>query len=201
MTQTSSGAHAVAGCVDVVRTCMRELTPREAGILILLMDGASNKLIARELKIAESTVKVHVKSLLRKLHVKNRTQAAMVAVGDRRISEIGAAPAANRKVPASRIEAASDVVLLMELFAKRPEDVFADVEPEEIVGVLWVLYGFFRRAGEYADRSLERLVNGPALKPVPEVRVAVSEILLKEPPRPAALEAYKREFQLPNGHG
>jgi hypothetical protein len=46
-----------------------------------LTQGASNKHIARELNIAEATVKVHVKSLLGKIGVKNRTQAAMWAMG------------------------------------------------------------------------------------------------------------------------
>jgi two-component system nitrate/nitrite response regulator NarL len=45
-----------------------------------LTKGASNKHIARELNIAEATVKVHVKSLLRKIRVSNRTQAAMWAI-------------------------------------------------------------------------------------------------------------------------
>jgi len=53
------------------------LSPREHAILEYLMRGASNKVIARELAIAEATVKVHVKSLLRKVRVNNRTQAAM----------------------------------------------------------------------------------------------------------------------------
>ncbi len=53
------------------------LSNREQMILTQLMQGASNKDIARELDIAESTVKVHVKSLLRKIGVANRTQAAM----------------------------------------------------------------------------------------------------------------------------
>lgn len=56
------------------------LSEREQTILSLLTRGASNKLIARELQIAEATVKVHVKSLLRKLRAKNRTQAAMWAM-------------------------------------------------------------------------------------------------------------------------
>lgn len=55
------------------------LSNRENAILMGLMQGASNKHIARELKIAEATVKVHVKSVLRKIRVKNRTQAAMWA--------------------------------------------------------------------------------------------------------------------------
>jgi two-component system nitrate/nitrite response regulator NarL len=56
-----------------------KLSNRENTILMQLMQGSSNKLIARELAIAEATVKVHVKSVLRKIRVKNRTQAAMWA--------------------------------------------------------------------------------------------------------------------------
>jgi DNA-binding CsgD family transcriptional regulator len=53
------------------------LSNREKMILTQLMQGASNKHIARELNIAEATVKVHVKNLLGKIRVDNRTQAAM----------------------------------------------------------------------------------------------------------------------------
>jgi two-component system nitrate/nitrite response regulator NarL len=60
---------------DIVR-----LSNRERTILWQLTQGASNKHIARELEIAEATVKVHVKSLLRKIRVSNRTQAAMWAI-------------------------------------------------------------------------------------------------------------------------
>ena len=56
------------------------LSNREQMILIQLTQGASNKHIAREFNIAEATVKVHVKSLLRKIRVSNRTQAAMWAI-------------------------------------------------------------------------------------------------------------------------
>jgi two-component system, NarL family, nitrate/nitrite response regulator NarL len=56
---------------------LARLSNREQMILMQLMQGASNKHIARELNIAEATVKVHVKSLLRKTRVNNRTQAAM----------------------------------------------------------------------------------------------------------------------------
>jgi two-component system, NarL family, nitrate/nitrite response regulator NarL len=57
-----------------------ELSGREAAILNSLVDGASNKLIANQLKISEATVKVHVKAILRKIRVKNRTQAATWAL-------------------------------------------------------------------------------------------------------------------------
>jgi two-component system, NarL family, nitrate/nitrite response regulator NarL len=53
------------------------LSDRELAILRCLMDGNSNKVIARKLDIAEATVKVHVKAILRKTHARNRTQAAM----------------------------------------------------------------------------------------------------------------------------
>lgn len=52
---------------------------RETQILRLLTTGASNKLIARELGLAEATVKVHLKAILRKAKAENRTQAAMWA--------------------------------------------------------------------------------------------------------------------------
>jgi Bacterial regulatory proteins, luxR family len=42
-------------------------------------EGASNKIIARKLVITESTVKVHMKAILRKLRLQNRTQAAIWA--------------------------------------------------------------------------------------------------------------------------
>lgn len=56
------------------------LTEREREILSLIAAGYSNKLIARELKIAEGTVKVHVKHLLRKLDLDSRVEAAVWAV-------------------------------------------------------------------------------------------------------------------------
>ena len=56
------------------------LSSREQMVLRELTQGASNKQIARDLSIAEGTVKVHVKSLLRKIRVCNRTQAATWAL-------------------------------------------------------------------------------------------------------------------------
>ncbi len=56
------------------------LTEREQEILGLIAGGCSNKLIARQLKITEGTVKVHVKHLLRKLHLDSRVEAAVWAV-------------------------------------------------------------------------------------------------------------------------
>lgn len=59
---------------------LRTLSSREAEILQCLMQGAPNKVIARKLDVAEATVKVHIKAILRKIRVANRTQAAMWAV-------------------------------------------------------------------------------------------------------------------------
>jgi DNA-binding NarL/FixJ family response regulator len=55
----------------------QQLSPREKSILQCLIEGASNKSIARKIDIAEATVKVHVKAILRKIRVRNRTQAAI----------------------------------------------------------------------------------------------------------------------------
>jgi DNA-binding CsgD family transcriptional regulator len=58
----------------------RALSPREAEILQILLDGSSNKMIARRLGISEATVKVHLKALMRKIGVTNRTQVALWAL-------------------------------------------------------------------------------------------------------------------------
>jgi two-component system nitrate/nitrite response regulator NarL len=59
------------------------LSPREREILHCLARGASNKEIARELDVAESTVKIHVQHILRKLELTSRVQAAVWAVEHR----------------------------------------------------------------------------------------------------------------------
>ncbi|MDH5357126.1 MAG: response regulator [Gammaproteobacteria bacterium] len=56
------------------------LTPRESEIIVLLARGESNKGIARTLDLAESTVKIHVQGILRKLNLSSRVQAAVYAV-------------------------------------------------------------------------------------------------------------------------
>lgn len=56
------------------------LTEQERRILDHIAAGKSNKLIARELGIAEGTVKVHVKHILKKLDVRSRVEAAVLAV-------------------------------------------------------------------------------------------------------------------------
>jgi DNA-binding NarL/FixJ family response regulator len=55
------------------------LTTRQREIIIMLGEGKSNKEIAREIKVVEGTVKLHVRAILRKLGVRNRTEAVLAA--------------------------------------------------------------------------------------------------------------------------
>jgi len=74
----SGGVSASRSVAD--RAAGRDLTRRETEILNCLTAGASNKQIARDLGITEATVKIHMKSLIRKIGVQNRTQAALWAI-------------------------------------------------------------------------------------------------------------------------
>jgi two-component system nitrate/nitrite response regulator NarL len=79
------------GIADVVRSALsqrlpenlhpavRDLTDREKDVLRLIASGLSNKAIAKELTIAEGTVKVHVKRVLSKLSLRSRVEAAIFA--------------------------------------------------------------------------------------------------------------------------
>jgi DNA-binding NarL/FixJ family response regulator len=59
------------------------LTRRQCDVLALIAQGKANKLIADALNMSESTVKAHVKQIIRRLHVANRTQAALLATRTR----------------------------------------------------------------------------------------------------------------------
>src|SRR5690606_31857815 len=60
----------------------RALSERETQILDCLLSGYSNKMIAKRLEISEGTVKVHLKGILKKINVQNRTQAAIWALNN-----------------------------------------------------------------------------------------------------------------------
>ncbi len=86
---------------------MATLSGRENQILECLVNGLPNKLIARQLNMAEATVKVHLKALLRKLKARNRTQAAIWAIRSRTTAArtalpdaVDAIPTTNRESPA-----------------------------------------------------------------------------------------------------
>ena len=57
-----------------------KLSPREKDIIALLAKGVSNKEMANTLNVAESTIKIHVQNILKKLHLSSRVQAAVYAV-------------------------------------------------------------------------------------------------------------------------
>jgi len=81
--QAVEGMHAIcveegdAPCGDGVQIGPRALglTPRQADVLKLLVEGKPNKLICRDLRLSEGTVKVHVSAILRALNVHSRSQA------------------------------------------------------------------------------------------------------------------------------
>ncbi|WP_156381408.1 response regulator transcription factor [Aurantimonas sp. Leaf443] len=78
--------------LKVVSTRREGLSDRELEILDCLISGHSNKVIARRCDITEATVKVHLKAILRKINVANRTQAAVWALNRMRLDEMSARP-------------------------------------------------------------------------------------------------------------
>ncbi len=82
-----------AGISEAAPTPGRLLTRRQRDVLALISEGRSNKLIADALGMSESTVKAHVKQIIRRLNVVNRTQAALLATRARPPVAIPPAPA------------------------------------------------------------------------------------------------------------
>ena len=73
----------------------QQLSPQERSILCCLIEGDSNKCIARKIDIAEATVKAHVQAILRKIRVQNRTQAAIWGMNNGSLTR----PENNRRLP------------------------------------------------------------------------------------------------------
>jgi len=73
-------AKPAASATSDTSNLLSELTPRELEILRHLAEGQSNKEIGRALDITDGTVKLHVKSILRKLGIRSRVEAAVLAV-------------------------------------------------------------------------------------------------------------------------
>ncbi len=98
-----AGSNAAGAAAYTPATAPRELrspreiglTARQAEVLALLVQGKPNKLICRELDLAEGTVKIHITAILKALKVSNRTQA-VIAVGrlGLKLTGIGHKPAA-----------------------------------------------------------------------------------------------------------
>lgn len=91
----------VDGSAILSNDCASELSEREMEILRCLVNGDSNKRIANRLRIAEATVKVHLKSILRKTNAANRTQAAIWAL-QRGVSGMAASAVVALNVPEIR---------------------------------------------------------------------------------------------------
>ncbi|MGY4478414.1 LuxR C-terminal-related transcriptional regulator [Bradyrhizobium sp. USDA 3364] len=81
------------GIANVDEGPAQQLSPREISILQCLIEGDSNKCIARKINIAEATVKVHIKAILRKIRVQNRTQAAIWGLNHRPMASLPNRPA------------------------------------------------------------------------------------------------------------
>jgi two-component system nitrate/nitrite response regulator NarL len=80
----------------------RLLSNREVEVLTWLKEGAPNKVIARKLNVAEATVKVHVKAILKKIRVCNRAQAAIWAAHHLSLEAVGPfSDASNRSMTQS----------------------------------------------------------------------------------------------------
>ncbi len=75
----SSDAEAKANIGNLDAAALPSLTVREAQIMRLLADGASNKQIAKDLALSESTIKHYMTNLMQKLQVNNRVEAALLA--------------------------------------------------------------------------------------------------------------------------
>ena len=64
---------------DQVRRAVAQLTATQLKVLLAVLEGKLNKQIAHDLTMSEATVKAHMTAIMRKLDVRNRTQAALVA--------------------------------------------------------------------------------------------------------------------------
>lgn len=99
------------------KTIAPHLSPRERSILHCLIEGASNKSIARQMDIAEATVKVHVKAILRKIRVQNRTQAAIWGVNNGPLAGINGATQVAAKIGARTPKVDSELAYKMPIAA------------------------------------------------------------------------------------
>ena len=88
----STSATGTPGAAGAARASAETLTARERDIVRELARGASNKEIARTLDLAESTVKIHVRNILRKLNLTSRVQVAIYAMGHDGMTDVPGEP-------------------------------------------------------------------------------------------------------------
>jgi DNA-binding NarL/FixJ family response regulator len=104
-----------------------QLSPREKSILRCLIEGDSNKCIARKIDIAEATVKVHVKAILRKIRVQNRTQAAIWGMNNGSLTR----PANNSYLPPA-CDVTKQLPNAVEVISQKIKQIEASVLPAVI---------------------------------------------------------------------
>jgi DNA-binding NarL/FixJ family response regulator len=68
---------------DWLDIASRSLTPRETEVVRLVSQGLANKVVATKLGVCEGTVKIHLHSIYRKLHVKNRSELILSMIAYR----------------------------------------------------------------------------------------------------------------------
>ena len=107
------------------------LSSREHQILQCLINGLTNKAIARDLDISEATVKVHVKALLRKTRLANRTQAAIWALNNAPESKLLSATSAEDAAVPSWLNEEQDTA------RPRPLPTSPEVSVERIAAPRW----------------------------------------------------------------
>ena len=100
--------------LDSDNTSIPQLSAREKCVLRCLILGDSNKAIGRKIDIAEATVKVHIKAILRKIRVQNRTQAAIWAVNNGSCVWIGESAAIAADEPPGASAAQARIPALLE---------------------------------------------------------------------------------------
>ncbi|PWC34729.1 hypothetical protein TSO352_27065 [Azospirillum sp. TSO35-2] len=77
---TTTPAPSAASAAQSGGSAITDLTDRQREVLRLLLKGCSNKEIARSLGVLEGTIKVHLRTVMQRLGVRNRTQLALAAV-------------------------------------------------------------------------------------------------------------------------
>ncbi len=81
LTSNTAARAAVDRARERFGALLSELSPRQRQVLELIGRGRPNKLIAHELGISENTVKAHLRQIMKRLGVTNRTEAALIALG------------------------------------------------------------------------------------------------------------------------
>ncbi|WP_461322242.1 LuxR C-terminal-related transcriptional regulator [Bradyrhizobium diazoefficiens] len=142
--------HAILAAAD--ETILPQLSPREKAILSCLIEGDSNKCVARKINIAEATVKVHVKAILRKIRVQNRTQAAIWGMNHGSLVR-----STNGRVPPA-VDAARGIAKPIEVISEMQQlNEPAPLAPDSRHVVVPAIDGLLRKGVDRGARAAVRL--------------------------------------------